>query len=338
MKTLTPAVLLVLTLFGLPRPVQAQNCTTFCTLTLTPSFASFRGLPQIQGADAAAGDVVAAFEQETGRCVGTFTVAEVSGRPAFNLVLYGDDATTLEDDGLTPGEAYELRICEMSTGEVHVHSTAFTDFANTNGAPLPGRESIETAYNFTETLPVELTRFDALADGRAVTLRWTTASERINAGFEVEMRAPEAAWQTLAFVPGAGTTTEAQSYTHRVGDLAPGTYHFRLRQIDLDGAFAYGPEVTVEVALPEALTLSDAYPNPFNPTTTFSFTVARPGAAVVEVFDLLGRVVARPFDGAAEPGRRYEATFDATGLPSGLYLYTLRTGGETRTGRAVLLK
>src|SRR5690606_32421823 len=102
-------------------------------------------------------------------------------------------------------------------------------------------------------LPVELSSFTATLDGEAVVLRWETASETNNAGFEVEYAAVETRrgaslpWQRLAFVDGAGTTATAQTYAYRAEGLSPGRYAFRLRQVDFDGAFVYGPEVEVTV-------------------------------------------------------------------------------------------
>ncbi|MEM1127306.1 MAG: hypothetical protein AAGI71_11695, partial [Bacteroidota bacterium] len=66
------------------------------------------------------------------------------------------------------------------------------------------------------SLPVELVSFDVLADQRDAILRWQTASETVNAGFDVEHQAPgRDAFQAVAFVEGNGTTTEAHFYQHR---------------------------------------------------------------------------------------------------------------------------
>src|SRR5690606_27559991 len=79
-------------------------------------------------------------------------------------------------------------------------------------------------YGAPFVLPVELTSFTAVADGEAVVLRWETASETNNAGFEIqwvsnpEIRNPKSEtlnWKTLAFVAGVGTTVEAQAYSYR---------------------------------------------------------------------------------------------------------------------------
>ena len=139
-------------------------------------------------------------------------------------------------------------------------------------------------------------------------------------------------------MPGAGTTTAPQRYAHRLSTLAPGRYAFRLKQVDYDGAFAYSPEVEVAVGLPGAFELSAAYPNPFNPQTQFTLTVATAQHVRVEVYDVLGKQVAMLFDGELPAGTPQTLRFDASGLSSGVYVY--RAVGETfvATRQAMLLK
>ncbi|NBC17151.1 MAG: T9SS type A sorting domain-containing protein [Bacteroidetes bacterium] len=186
-------------------------------------------------------------------------------------------------------------------------------------------------------LPVELTAFDAVADGEAVTLRWETASETNNAGFEVQrlsMREPEngsegdeGAWQALGFVEGHGTTAEPQRYVYQVGDLAPGTHTFRLRQVDFDGTFEYSPEVEVAVEMAAAYRLTPAHPNPFNPTTQFSVAVQRAQHVRIDVYDVTGRRVRTLFDGRLAAQQTRTVVFDGDALPSGVYY--LRARGQT---------
>ena len=188
-------------------------------------------------------------------------------------------------------------------------------------------------------LPVELAGFEATLNGKAALLRWTTVSETSNAGFEVEHAAPGTdTFRTLGFVEGHGTASAAHAYTFRAERLGPGTHRFRLRQLDFDGSAHYSDEIRVEVALPERAYLSPAYPNPFNTQTQFTLEVKETQAVRVEVFDVLGRRVARLHEGALEADREHRFTFEASGFASGIYL--IRATGETfvQTRRVTLLK
>jgi hypothetical protein len=186
-------------------------------------------------------------------------------------------------------------------------------------------------------LPVELTTFTARLDGRDALLSWQTASETNNAGFDVQSL-DAGAWQTLGFVPGAGTTSETQNYAFRVDALAPGTHRFRLRQIDFDGAFAFSPVVELTVDLPEPYRLTAAFPNPFNPRTSFELIVRRSQRVTVSVFDVLGRRVATLFDGTMAANEARSFSFDGAGLPSGLYLYRAEGESFSATRRMTLSK
>ena len=187
-------------------------------------------------------------------------------------------------------------------------------------------------------LPVELVSFDAVMDGAGAVLRWTTAGETNNAGFEIQIVRPRApgVWERVGFVDGAGTSTALNTYAFRVGDLGVGHHVFRLKQVDFDGAFEYGPEVEVAVPLPEAFALSEIYPNPFNPRTQFTLTLNRPQRARVEVINVLGQRVALLHDGRLEADTAHQFILEAGSLPSGAYL--VRVVGETDTAvRSVVL-
>jgi len=76
------------------------------------------------------------------------------------------------------------------------------------------------------------------------------------------------------------------------------------------------------LTIPEQFSLEPNYPNPFNPQTTLAFDLPVRSRVRLQVFDVLGREVARLVDGR-RPAGRYEVSFDATGLPSGVYIYRL---------------
>ena len=192
---------------------------------------------------------------------------------------------------------------------------------------------VDRAY-FSSPLPVELTAFTALAGEGRIHLRWTTASETDNAGFEVEVTAEGGAWRSLAFLEGAGTSHTPRTYAYTPPLLPPGPYRFRLRQVDFDGRFAYSPVVAVTVPLPAAYALSPPYPNPTVGAARFTLTVARPQRVVVTLHDVLGRTVATVYDGTPAAGVPLPFRFEASHLPAGLYL--LRAVGEGFTATRTL--
>jgi hypothetical protein len=90
--------------------------------------------------------------------------------------------------------------------------------------------------------------------------------------------------------------------------------------------------------LPERIALEGNYPNPFNPQTTIRFSLPAPEAVHLTVFNTLGQLVATLLNGESRPAGIQEVRFDASNLPSGMYLYRLHAGGTTVTGRMTLVK
>lgn len=188
----------------------------------------------------------------------------------------------------------------------------------------------------TSLLPVELTGFEVLRDENDILLTWQTAGETNNAGFEPEASLNGSAYQTLGFIPGAGTTTDDRHYAYTWQNAAPGFYRFRLKQIDFDGTFAFSPIIDVKVPLIEQYQLSNPYPNPFNPTTQFTLTVSQTQRVTVKVFDTTGREVQTLYEGTPAVLQSQELQFNADHLPSGTYW--IRIKGETfSTSKPVML-
>jgi hypothetical protein len=88
---------------------------------------------------------------------------------------------------------------------------------------------------------------------------------------------------------------------------------------------------------PRVFTLEANWPNPFNPATTLAFSLQHAGPARLTVHSLLGETVATLVDGPVAAGR-HEIAFDASGLASGVYLYTLEAGGRRESRKLVVLK
>ncbi|MDG5765983.1 family 16 glycosylhydrolase [Balneolales bacterium ANBcel1] len=88
---------------------------------------------------------------------------------------------------------------------------------------------------------------------------------------------------------------------------------------------------------PGSFTLSQNYPNPFNPTTNISFEIAEAGHVSIKVYDMLGRLVARPVNGDFHTGS-HTISFDASNLSSGTYIYRLESGGYEQARTMQLMK
>ncbi len=89
--------------------------------------------------------------------------------------------------------------------------------------------------------------------------------------------------------------------------------------------------------LAETYQVLSAYPNPFNPSTTLSYTIDTPGQITLRVFDMLGREVTVLEHGYRSAGR-YSHLFSGENLPSGTYFAVLQTESNMTTTRIMLIK
>jgi len=88
---------------------------------------------------------------------------------------------------------------------------------------------------------------------------------------------------------------------------------------------------------PASFTLEQNFPNPFNPSTTIRFQMPSKGLVTLKVYDIIGREVITLVNGFKETGM-HEVKFNASGLPSGVYLYRITSGTFTQTRKLVFIK
>ncbi|TKT87054.1 T9SS type A sorting domain-containing protein [Dyadobacter frigoris] len=141
-------------------------------------------------------------------------------------------------------------------------------------------------------LPVTLISFTASLQGENnVLLRWSTASELNNEGFELEILRTDNTYQKIGFIKGSGTTSTDHHYQTVVTDLAPGMYYFRLKIIDTDQSFTYSRLRSVKVTNGVALT-AKMYPNPLAGRHVYLEMVGQPiNNASVKIANSLGQAV-----------------------------------------------
>ena len=185
-------------------------------------------------------------------------------------------------------------------------------------------------------LPVELSSLGSNVSEDKITLYWSTATETNNHGFEIQRKSEDVDWSTIGFKEGMGTTTEPHSYSYTDLNLTSGKYSYRLKQVDFNGTYNYSNVVEAEIA-PSVFSLSQNYPNPFNPNTTIKYQISEYGRIILTVYDVLGREI-KELVNERKPAGTYEVTWNAEGLPSGVYFYQIKTDDFIQTKKMILLK
>ncbi len=192
------------------------------------------------------------------------------------------------------------------------------------------------------TVPVELASFSARVSGNTVALKWLTVSETNNFGFDVERSLDAETFAKIGFVQGHGTTTTEQRYEFIDEDVQAGKRYYRLKQIDVDGAFEYSSTLEVDISAPKSFVLAQNYPNPFNPATAIQFSVPVASEVNITVYDALGRAIRELVNETYAPGT-HSITWDGRDnsgerVASGVYFYAVKAGTFHATRKMILLQ
>jgi len=205
-------------------------------------------------------------------------------------------------------------------------------------------------FDYGGALPIELASFTAASGPvSGVHIAWKTLSEINNYGFEVQRSAAVAdGFSTLpgGLVRGHGTTLAPQLYAFDDASAGPGTWYYRLKQIDLNGSIHFVEPVRAEAAAgnvaaggsaPPEFALLQNHPNPFNPSTTIRFDLASDRDVSLKVYNSLGQVVSELVSGH-RPAGKYSIVWDASGFASGVYFYRLEAGSFVQTKKLIVLR
>ncbi|MCH8170586.1 MAG: T9SS type A sorting domain-containing protein [Bacteroidetes bacterium] len=89
--------------------------------------------------------------------------------------------------------------------------------------------------------------------------------------------------------------------------------------------------------IPKSFKLEQNYPNPFNPTTTISYLIPKASFVTLTIYDVLGKEVKTLVNKFQSVGK-YNVTFNASNLSSGVYIYSIKAGNFSVSKKLVLMK
>jgi len=128
--------------------------------------------------------------------------------------------------------------------------------------------------------------------------------------------------------------TGANWYTFTSNDSGDSVFTYLIRAyVSIDTS---GGKQNIELT-PASFVLEQNYPNPFNPSTTIKFQIPSKGFVTLKIYDIIGREVSALVNEFREAGP-YNVKFDASNLPSGVYLYRITSGTYRETKKLVLIK
>jgi hypothetical protein len=103
---------------------------------------------------------------------------------------------------------------------------------------------------------------------------------------------------------------------------------------NISGIVATGNE---EVLIPDEFSISQNYPNPFNPSTMINYQIPVAGNVKISIYDALGKNVGILVNKTQNAGN-YNIEWNASNLPSGVYIYKIESGSFTSSKKMVLIK
>ena len=272
----------------------------------------------------------------------THTMLYVAANGAGPITLVWSQASldTLDPDGT-------FVIHDNITGSLFELDMKTAGTLSTSASPFIA-SSLRIDVTPVHPLPIQLSSFTVTIEGSSIArLSWRTVSELNNYGFEVQKSdTTQQRYQSIpnVFIPGHGTTNEPQHYSYVDSTVIPGTWYYRLKQIDFDGTVHYSDGIRANtltgvrpMEIPGAFSLLQNYPNPWNPSTTIRYGLPHASFVTLSVYNTVGQQVARLVNEQQQSGY-HEATFRGEGLASGVYFYRIQAGDFVASRKLLLLK
>jgi len=212
--------------------------------------------------------------------------------------------------------------CSLHSGPDDIGIVTVTRVTGVGGiAMVNGMPGIARSWKLESSAPP--------ASGRGIDLSWHAGNDngRDLSTAQVWTKGDGGAmWTQIGAASNASTTRTMSASTTAFGWFTIGT----------DAA---NTAVELENAsdVPVSIMLRQNYPNPFNPTTVIGFQLPDAGEVDLRVYDVLGREIAILVHRMYSAGT-HSVVFEASNLPSGIYLYRLKTGSTSLTRTMTLLR
>jgi len=207
--------------------------------------------------------------------------------------------------------------------------------------------------NEDQTLPVELSSFTAVETSlNYVQLNWTTQSESGLIGYYVYRGAISniSGASSVSALISATNTSQTQNYSFVDNDVSQGTWYYWLQNLDMDGSSNYFGPISVTVTdgdnetpdIPQITSLNNIYPNPFNPSTTISYGLAKAEKVNIQIYNVKGQLVHNLVSETKQTGN-YRIVWNGTNdkgqaLTSGMYIVKMTAGAYSRATKVIVMK
>jgi hypothetical protein len=203
-----------------------------------------------------------------------------------------------------------------STTDLRIRRTAFAFPSN------PFNAYIASSNGTLSSLPITLINFSANATVEGVRLQWRTSMEENFSHFEIERSRDGVNFQSLAETVAKGGKNIVTDYSYVDGTAKAGRYYFRLKSVDIDGAYQYSSTQRIDVTN-SSFEIASIFPNPV--VGTFTISVFEGKIGKLTLLDKYGRNIVQSdlHEGNQE--------FELPTVPTGIYYARIQTESGTQT-------
>jgi hypothetical protein len=199
------------------------------------------------------------------------------------------------------------------------------------------------------SLPVQMTNMSAQAIyGQGIELTWKTESEVNSTGFHIwKCQSKEGKYEriTTELIPSHGNSSSANDYSFIDRNVQDGKiYWYKIEEISTFGESEYfGPiNVAGTASVPTEFALSQNFPNPFNPETSFTYDIPEASDVSIKIYTLLGKEVKTLVQEHQQPGR-YPVTWDTIDdsgqkVASGIYFLQMQAESFRRIRKMTVIR
>ena len=272
----------------------------------------------------------------------TILLAYDQNPPTGVLPLTANDTVCVFFDGVSNGTLDSISVALRQAGSIVGGIYEYTG----NSRPTPLGKTLVDNLTITSTIAEKPSYPYPEPWTNWITVDLTSynidASKPFVAAFIVEGTYPEN--NRIMVTEQPNSNNHSFTYLHKPSSGSPNWYYLSSSDTDI---FAYlirayvntvvGIEDEESDILPSEFSLGQNYPNPFNPSTAINYSVAKSGFVTLRVYNMLGQEVAQLVNKNQSVGN-FTATFDASKISSGTYIYELQSNGIRIAKKMLLLK
>lgn len=291
---------------------------------------------------------------------GNNSASSTTTAPNANFVTSFAQVITLLGDG--PWNITLAAPTQTVTWFAYRRGSTWTSLANTSGSvtfEIPAAKyaeiEIQAGSGQDPTLPVELSSFTALVNTQnMINIQWITQSESNLNGYYIQRGSSDQLSQAVVVSPliHATNSSQQQVYLYTDNELQEsGTYYYWLEVQEMDGTMTFhGPRMVIYNAdgnpgtpnAPLLTELKSVYPNPFNPSATIQYALAKDARVNLAIYNARGQLV-RSFAEGDKASGTYNVIWNGTDnygreCGTGIYYIHMQAGAKSFMQKAVLMK